>query len=429
MFTGKKGTIYMKKADKHCEKKSKLKILSEKTQKFAEENTSIINLKAVLTALAVMVLITGVVLVVGQGTGYTVYYGDKTLGFVSSPGEILGNISKINTSISEEVDAEAMVDEAEFSFERSVKLFSTKDKWAKIADEANDQCDIDVNVYDIYVDGDHVAQDSSLDGVVNAMSQIKEEYLAENPDDNGDSVDFDEVVEINVSKAEEVEPAKEEEIYEALNDRLTVRTVSFEDEVKTTEFSTVFEFSDDVPEGEQKVKQEGKNGVTKLTTKIERVNGKVVSKQLVKRVVDQAPQDKIILVNSKTTLAANESGFLNPTKGLLTSKMGYRWGRMHKGIDIANSEGTPVYAALSGKVEIAEDRNNGYGNMIKINHGNGLYTLYGHLSSFNCVAEQQVQQGDLIGAMGNTGRSTGSHLHFEIIQGDNNLDPLLYVEY
>lgn len=419
----------MNEEDKRFNRKELIRRFSEKTQSFAKEHTSIINLKAVLTGFAALIVISGLVLVVGQGTGYTVYYGDKALGFVSNPGEILGNISNINNSISEEVKAEAMVDEAEFSFERSVKLFSAKDEWTEIADEANENCDIDVNVYDIYVDGDLIAQDSSLDGVVSAMSQIKEEYVAENPDDSCDNIDFDEVVEINVTKAEEVETAEQEELYEALNDCLTVRTLSYEDEVKTIEFNTVYEKSEDVPEGVQKVKQEGKKGAIKVTTKIERVNGEVVSKQLVKRVIEKEAQDKIIVINPKSPVAANESGFINPTTGLLTSKMGTRWGRTHKGIDIANSVGTPIYAALGGTVEAAENKNNGYGNMIKINHGNGLYTLYAHLSGFNCKIGQKVEQGDLIGAMGSTGRSTGSHLHFEVIQDGVNLDPLLYVKY
>jgi murein DD-endopeptidase MepM/ murein hydrolase activator NlpD len=87
---------------------------------------------------------------------------------------------------------------------------------------------------------------------------------------------------------------------------------------------------------------------------------------------------------------------------------------MHKGIDIANSTGTPVYAASEGVVEKAGWNNGGYGNLVDIRHADGSLTRYGHNSRILVQAGQQVHQGQIIANMGSTGFSTGPHTHFEV---------------
>lgn len=97
----------------------------------------------------------------------------------------------------------------------------------------------------------------------------------------------------------------------------------------------------------------------------------------------------------------------------------------HKGIDIANSGGGPILAADSGTVMVASWLDNtGYGNRVMIDHGNGIKTLYAHMSSFSVVVGQTVKRGDKLGMMGSTGRSTGTHLHFEIRTSGGNMNPL-----
>lgn len=97
----------------------------------------------------------------------------------------------------------------------------------------------------------------------------------------------------------------------------------------------------------------------------------------------------------------------------------------HKGIDIANRGGGPILAADAGKVLVASWLDNtGYGNRVVLDHGNGLKTLYAHMSSFSVVVGQTVRRGDKLGMMGSTGRSTGTHLHFEIRTGSGNISPL-----
>ncbi len=99
----------------------------------------------------------------------------------------------------------------------------------------------------------------------------------------------------------------------------------------------------------------------------------------------------------------------------------------HYGIDIAGNQGEAVYASDAGVIVYAGWNDWGYGNMIIIDHGNGFQTLYAHLSALNVVCGQSVGQGDVIGAIGSTGRSSGSHLHFEIISSSAKVNPWNYL--
>ncbi len=101
--------------------------------------------------------------------------------------------------------------------------------------------------------------------------------------------------------------------------------------------------------------------------------------------------------------------------------------RMHQGIDIPGAIGTPIYATADGVVERAQWVN-GYGNLVELNHGNGLQTRYGHMSKLIAQPNQRVRRGQLIGLMGSTGRSTGSHLHYEVRIAGAAVNPMPYIE-
>lgn len=127
--------------------------------------------------------------------------------------------------------------------------------------------------------------------------------------------------------------------------------------------------------------------------------------------------------NAGTVVASG--AFVWPASGKISQ--GFRW--YHRAIDIANSAGTPILAADSGKVVVAGWPDNiGYGNRVIIDHGNGFVTLYAHLSRISVGQGQTVKRGDQIGLMGSTGRSTGSHLHFEIRVSGTAQDPLAYLK-
>ena len=109
-----------------------------------------------------------------------------------------------------------------------------------------------------------------------------------------------------------------------------------------------------------------------------------------------------------------DAKFIVPTYGDFTSGYGMRWGRMHNGIDVANSVGTPIVAAQHGLVSFA-GWNGGYGYTVEILHSNGLTSRYAHLRSIGIKLHQSVKKGQFIGRMGATGHTTGPHLHFEIV--------------
>jgi murein DD-endopeptidase MepM/ murein hydrolase activator NlpD len=126
------------------------------------------------------------------------------------------------------------------------------------------------------------------------------------------------------------------------------------------------------------------------------------------------------------TGAASAAGFVWPVHGILTSGFGWRWGRMHEGIDLAVGNGTSVVASASGTVIVAGWLG-GYGNLVVVDHGNGVATAYGHNTSVTVGVGQSVAQGQLIAYSGNTGHSTGPHVHFEVRVNGTPVDPLGYL--
>ena len=126
----------------------------------------------------------------------------------------------------------------------------------------------------------------------------------------------------------------------------------------------------------------------------------------------------------------NLKHFCMPTTSkVVTSNFGRRWGRMHKGIDVKVYIGDTIRAAFSGKVRIVRYEARGYGNYVVIRHYNGLETIYGHMSKHLVKENQVVKAGDPIGLGGNTGRSTGSHLHFETRLCGVALNPALMFDF
>jgi murein DD-endopeptidase MepM/ murein hydrolase activator NlpD len=123
-----------------------------------------------------------------------------------------------------------------------------------------------------------------------------------------------------------------------------------------------------------------------------------------------------------------DSGWIWPTKGVFSSGYGWRWGRMHKGIDIANNVGTPILAARGGEVISAGWNDGGYGYLVELRHDDGTISRYAHNSSILVAKGAAVAQGSVISLMGSTGRSTGPHLHFEIIPpGRGAVNPLQFL--
>lgn len=131
-------------------------------------------------------------------------------------------------------------------------------------------------------------------------------------------------------------------------------------------------------------------------------------------------------VGSTGSGAPSAAGFVWPVNGVVVSGFGMRWGRMHEGIDITASTGTPIRAAAAGTV-IWSGWRGGYGNAVIIDHGGGLSTVYAHASALIARQGQRVAQGQVIALVGSTGNSSGPHLHFEVRINGVAVDPLLYL--
>jgi murein DD-endopeptidase MepM/ murein hydrolase activator NlpD len=128
------------------------------------------------------------------------------------------------------------------------------------------------------------------------------------------------------------------------------------------------------------------------------------------------------------TVPLNASGWIWPTQGIFSSGYGWRWGRMHKGIDVANTIGTPILAAKAGRVVRSGWNDGGYGYLVELQHEDGSVSRYGHNSKILVRVGELVEQGSVISLMGSTGNSTGPHLHFEIrTPGRGAVNPLPFL--
>jgi len=195
-------------------------------------------------------------------------------------------------------------------------------------------------------------------------------------------------------------------------------TIPFEKEVEET---------DSMFKGDTKVKQEGKDGERAATYHISEQNGVEVKKDVIKEEILKEPVKNIVLKGTKVIPSRGDGSFIWPTAGgYISSKQGQRWGRLHKGIDIARPSNRTIKAADNGKVVFAGYQRS-FGNKIEIDHQNGYKTIYAHLSSIDVKVGQTVSKGSKIGIMGSTGDSTGVHLHFEIYKNGNLQNPLNYV--
>lgn len=139
-----------------------------------------------------------------------------------------------------------------------------------------------------------------------------------------------------------------------------------------------------------------------------------------------AIRDSQASLGSSGTGAPSAAGLIWPVDGVVVSGFGMRWGRMHEGIDISASSGTPIRAAAAGTV-IHAGWLGGYGNLVVVDHGVGLATAYAHASVIVVVVGQQVSQGETVSLVGSTGNSSGPHLHFEVRVNGDAVDPLFYL--
>lgn len=197
--------------------------------------------------------------------------------------------------------------------------------------------------------------------------------------------------------------------------------------IKTVPYETHTENDATMFVGETVTVTEGTNGNMQITEETVYKNGEEKSVRIASEKITAQPIARVVKVGTKYKKVL-ESGLTYPLKGVLSSPFGNRWGSVHEGIDIAVEEGTPVKAAECGTVTRVSENAGGYGKLIQIDHGYGVETVYAHLNEIKVTEGQSVSADTVIGLSGNTGRSTGPHLHFEIVENGAPLDPLKYLK-
>ncbi len=208
---------------------------------------------------------------------------------------------------------------------------------------------------------------------------------------------------------------------------MTVKTVGIETFAEVIEYETEIIKSDEYYEDEEFIRQNGSNGKQKVTSRVTRINGEVSEREDLETEVITAPVKKIVVKGTKKVPPRQGTGtFIRPVGGVVTGYFGWRWGRMHEGVDFGVSTGTSVHASDGGTVIVA-GWYYAYGLSVKIDHGGGYTTLYAHNSSLLVHVGDRVYQGQIIARSGSTGRSTGPHVHFEIRKNGVAQNPLNYI--
>ena len=184
---------------------------------------------------------------------------------------------------------------------------------------------------------------------------------------------------------------------------------------------------DELLKGDTRVKQKGQNGERVYTLQTSEKNGKQVSQSKADGEVTKDPRKQIVVVGTKEIPSRGTGSFVWPTNGgYISSEQGPRWGKNHKGIDIARPDNYTINNVDNGTV-VSAGLDGDYGNKVVVDHDNGLRTVYAHLSKIHVSPGQVVSQGESLGIMGDTGFATGIHLHFEVYSNGALVNPMDYL--
>lgn len=206
------------------------------------------------------------------------------------------------------------------------------------------------------------------------------------------------------------------------NNKLSVLITQEESYREDYELETIYVDNPKWYTTKTEVQEEGEDGIRDVIALVTYHNGVEVSRQITHEDIIEEAKAAVVKRGTK-----EPPSFIRPLKiGSFSSGFGRRWGRMHEGVDWSCRVGTNIYASATGTVSSA-GWENGYGYCVVINHGGGFKTRYAHLSELHCSAGDKVEQGQKIAESGNTGRSTGPHLHFEILINGEPVNPFNYI--
>ncbi|WP_419821963.1 peptidoglycan DD-metalloendopeptidase family protein [Anoxybacterium hadale] len=424
-----------------------------------------------------------ITITIGSMTAYEYVYNGKVLGVVKNQEDVYKTIDIIGDKLCYQYDAEITINKDEdIQFNKIVAFGQELDDKEDILNRLTYMRDMKANGHGIFVDGKVVAVLDSEETAKEILSAIQDTYLKQADNIQYKEVGFAENVTIddvetklgNIDARDKVleymmTGAVEKKIHQVQQgetfsgiaktygikqsdlqvsnpnitpDKLqigqeislnqivplvTVQTVEVAEYIETIPFEITYENTASLFKKEQTVKSKGVNGEKDVVAEIVRNNGLEVSRKEISATILSEPVSQVVLVGTKDPPPLIGTGnLIYPIRGTLTSRYGTRWGRLHSGIDLAAPIGTKIKASDGGKVIFA-GYNGSLGYMVKIDHGGGKVTLYGHCSKLFVKVGDRVYQGQHIANVGNTGRSTGPHVHFEVHINGNTKNPLNYL--
>ena len=276
-------------------------------------------------------------------------------------------------------------------------------------------------IYSVTLNGEHIGYSENK----SKLQQRINEYIEKGNGNNIAFVEISDLPEYSLCFLKKGVEANDEEIYNTVIGKgvnyYKYYAISLDSEEKM--YVSTFEEAEQVI---NQLKEKDSNNIDKLSiaekyetelkefSDVEKCVAYLYEKKVVKPVV-KSYAVAATGVNSSSQKVPLGISLIRPVSGIVTSRFGARWGKTHKGVDIGAAKGTPIVAAAAGTVTTAQyGYGGGYGNYLIISHGNGIQTLYGHCTTLNVSAGQNVSQGQQVATVGNTGNSTGNHLHLEI---------------
>ena len=454
----------------------------ERFKRYSEDHK-----KGMLMVFAIaMMVVMGAAGVLNYCTAYEYSYNGQKLGLVKEKDDVLQITDLVQGALTEEKNMKIVIDaKDDITFHRKLALDESQiDDSEQVLKRLTYMGDLKVKAIGIYVDGKKIGAVQDRKTAEKALKDVADKYTKEGDNIEVESVRFLEKVDIKTANTDLEDLHSEEEMVDLLctsGEKETVHKVVagdtlhsiakkydvWEDQLladnkginskklelgsniivkqqapvltyevvekitydKVIEHKVEEQKSADIYEGMTETQQAGSDGLSEITARVTLQNGKKVEEEDLVTTVKEEPVTEVVLVGTKERPPTVGSGkYIWPLKDSFTQTSGFgsRWGRQHKGIDLAVSVGTTVYAADGGTVVEAQ-YSGSYGNVVMIDHQNGQETRYAHNSKLLVKKGDKVYQGQPIAKSGNTGRSTGPHVHFEIRFNGEPRNPLNYL--
>ena len=361
----------------------------------------------------------------GITLGLKVVYNGEAIGVVRSPEAFDKAVAYIEAN-TQHLKVGAAIEDASFAL-----TFTLRDKFLsknQLADAIAENTEEIANANILYVNDKPIVF-TDLQNVEELIEKSRCRYYIDGAENDAEFIDAVRLEKVfaYTNRVDNDEQVKE--IIQNLNVK-TVSKVSFESPIafSTKTVSTGAQYI-----GYSKITTPGKQGLASKTELVETVNGNESSREVLKNEVLVQPVTQVVLKGTAINMAsatekaqAQSAGLILPLNTYVYISAYWGDGRNHKAIDFAGRRGTAIFAAQSGVVTCAGYRGN-YGYLVEIDHGNGLVTRYAHCDALCVRVGQNVRQGQQIATMGNTGRSTGDHLHFEVLKNGTQVNPAPYI--